>query len=169
MKKNKVLLASLLVLPLLAACSQSVYIPKFSYPGDPIYGDAGNGEHNGGEEGEGGVDVSEANMTVNFYLDFSHSEIANKEYEGMSDKNANECKPIYTMRWYMLKPLGECPKEALLTDAKAADPLYNHFLGYSEYPSAMDETLLWNFETDYKQSNVLNLYGIWVSKQEVAR
>ena len=24
----------------------------------------------------------------------------------------------------------------------------------------------WNFETDYKQSNILSLYGIWVSKGE---
>ena len=167
MKKNKVLILSLLVLPLLAACSQSVFVPSFPYPGDPIHGDAGEGGNGGGEGGD--VDVSEANMTVNFYLDFSHSEIANKEYEGLTDKNAKDCEPIYTMRWYMLKPLGKCPEQAVLTDAKAADPLYGHFIGYSEYPSAMDESLLWNFETDYKQANVLNLYGIWVSQQEVTR
>lgn len=162
MKKNKVLIASLLVLPLLAACTQTVFVPKHSYPGDPIHGDAGEGGEGG--EGEGGTDVSEANMTVNFYLDFSHSENTNKEYSGLTDKNAKDCTPIYTMRWYMLKPLGKCPEAALLTDAKAADPLYGHFIGYSEYPSCMDESLLWNFETDYKQANILNLYGIWVSK-----
>ena len=151
MKKSKFLLMTVLALPLLVACTETTFIPRFSYPGDPIHGDAGGG--NAGGSGEGGdIDVSEANMTVNFYLDYSHSD-----------------EPIYSMRWYMLKPLGDCPKEAVLTDAKAADPLYTSFLGYSEYPSAIDESLLWNFKEDYKQSNVLNLYGIWVCKQEVAR
>ena len=90
--------------------------------------------------------MNEENMTVNFYLDYSHSE-----------------EPIYSMRWYMLVPLKECPDEAKLSDSDAADPLYGHFLGYSEYSSAIDASKIWNFETDYKQSNVLNLYGIWVS------
>ena len=123
--KKKLLL--LLVLPLLAGCSGSeLYNPRFPYPGE---------------------DPKEDDMTVNFYLDYSHSD-----------------EPIYSMRWYMLEPLGECPAEAKLDDSKAADPLYPVFLGYSEYPSAIDEDLIWNFSTDYKQSNVLNLYGIWVAK-----
>ena len=149
MKKNKMLLVSLLVLPLLVACSESTYTPHFSYPGDPLKNSENGG---GGEQGDIDIDTSEFNMTVNFYVDYSHSD-----------------EPLYSMRWYMLLPLKECPKEAVLTDADAKDPLYGKFLGYSEYSSAIDESLLWNFAVDYKQSNVLNLYGIWVSKQEVAR
>lgn len=126
MKKSK-LLASLIALPLLVACSNSVYKPSHSYPGDPL---------------KDGV----PNMTVNFYLDYSHSE-----------------EPLYTMRWYMLMPLGEIPEQAVLTDQNAADPLYNKFLGYSEYSSSIGDNL-WDFENDFKQSNVLNLYGIWVSE-----
>lgn len=86
----------------------------------------------------------QTNMIIRFYLDYSHSESA-----------------YYTMRWYREKPLGECPKEAL--PKEAPDPLYPKFLGYSEYPSAIDETLLWDFATDYKTTNTLLLYGIWVS------
>ncbi len=118
----------LLVLPLLAACSGSTYIPKFPYPGeDPV--------------------IKEFDMTVNFYLDYTHSD-----------------EPLYTMKWYMLEPLKECPAEAVLTDANAPDPLYPMFLGYSEYSSSIDEDHIWNFATDYKQSNILNLYGIWAAK-----
>ena len=123
MKKIKLLL---IALPLLVACSKSVYHPSHSYPGDPL---------------KDGV----PNMTVNFYLDYSHSD-----------------EPIYTMRWYMLKPLGEIPEKAKLTDENAADPLYSKFLGYSEFSSSIGDNI-WDFEKDYKQSNVLNLYGIWVS------
>ena len=132
MKKCKLLLVNLLALPLLAACTQTVFTPSHSYPGDPFGG----------------------NMTINFYLDYSHSD-----------------EPYYSMRWYMLKPLGECPAQAVLTDDDAADPLYGKFLGYSEYPTMMDEdgaangAHLWDFAKDYKQSNILNLYGIWVSKE----
>lgn len=124
---KKKLLLTILVLPLLASCSGSeTYNPRFAYPGE---------------------DPKEFDMTVNFYLDNSHSD-----------------EPIYTMRWYQLEPLGECPTEAKLDDSKAADPLYPTFIGYSEYPSAIDEDLIWNFATDYKQYNVLNLYGIWVAQ-----
>jgi len=140
--KKKIILISLLALPLLVACTQSIYYPHHSYPGDPF------SEQGGGGSGDVDPDIpEEENMTVNFYLDYSHSD-----------------EPIYSMRWYMLVPLKECPAEAVLDDSKAADPLYGHFLGYSEYSSSIDESKLWNFETDYKQSNVLNLYGIWVSK-----
>ena len=90
--------------------------------------------------------AEEFNMVVKFYLNFSNSDT-----------------PIYTMDWYSLVPLKTCPEEAILTDAMAPDSLYPHFIGYSEYPSALDESLLWDFENDYKQSNILNLYGIWVS------
>ena len=118
----------LLTLPLLASCSGSTYTPKYPYPGeDPVY--------------------KEDDMTINFYLDYTHSD-----------------EPIYSMRWYMLEPLGSCPAEAVLTDANAPDPLYPSFLGYSEFSSSIDEDHIWNFATDYKQSNILNLYGIWASK-----
>ena len=127
MMKRKLLL--LLTLPLLVSCSgSSIYTPKFPYPGeDPV--------------------IKEDDMTVNFYLDYTHSD-----------------EPIYSMRWYMLEPLGECPVEAKLTDANAPDPLYPIFIGYSEFSSSIDEDHIWNFATDYKQSNILNLYGIWVAK-----
>lgn len=126
MKKSK-LLATLIAFPLLlVACSKSVYTPSYSYPGDPL---------------KDGI----PNMTVNFYLDYSHSD-----------------EPLYSMRWYMLLPLGEIPQEAVLADKDAADPLYGKFLGYSEYSSSIGDNL-WDFEKDFKQSNVLNLYGIWVS------
>lgn len=127
MMKKKLLL--ILTLPLLASCSGSLeYNPKFPYPGeDPV--------------------IKEDDMTVNFYLDNTHTE-----------------EPIFSMRWYMLEPLGECPAQAVLTDANAPDPLYPVFIGYSEFSSSIDEDHIWNFATDYKQSNILNLYGIWVSK-----
>ena len=126
--KKKLLLLTLLV-PLFLSCSGSeTYKPRFPYPGeDP--------------------EIKEEDMTINFYLDYSHSD-----------------EPIYTMRWYMLEPLGSCPAEAVLTDADAPDPLYPTFIGYSEFSSSIDEDHIWNFATDYKQSNVLNLYGIWVKK-----
>ena len=136
MKKNKILLLGLLVLPLLASCSETIIKPKRSYPGDPI------------EQKE--QYEEEKNMTVYFFLDYSHSE-----------------EPIYSMKWYMLKPLGEEPAEAkaaLNDNVGNHDELYPDFLGWSEYSSSIDESKLWNFEKDYKQSNILNLYGIWVKK-----
>ena len=135
MKKNKILLLGLLVLPLLASCNETIIRPSRSYPGDPI---------------EDKEEFEEYNMTVNFYLDYSHSE-----------------EPIYSMRWYMHKPLGEEPAEAaalLEENADKHDSLYPDFLGWSEYSSSLDESKLWNFATDYKQSNILSLYGIWVNK-----
>ena len=58
----------------------------------------------------------------------------------------------------------------------APDDYYPVFLGYSEWPSLIEDITdqeyeqdpskphIWRFETDYKQSNTLNLYGIWVAK-----
>ena len=139
MKKKLLFLAALL--PLLAGCATSeIYKPVFPYPGED-------------------EEVKEEDMTVNFYFDNTHSD-----------------DPIFTMRWFMLEPLGSCPADADLTSAAiiaelsskgiAADPLYPTFIGYSEFSSSIDEEHLWDFSTDYKQSNVLNLYGIWVNKQE---
>ena len=73
------------------------------------------------------------------------------------------------MKWYMLKPIGEEPAEAkaaLQAHLAEHDELYPTFLGWSEYSSSLDKSKLWNFETDYKQSNILSLYGIWVSEGE---
>jgi hypothetical protein len=143
MMKKKLFLLSLITLPLFVSCNFSETItPTHEYPGDPF---AGGGSEQGGEQGGGGAD-EEVNMTVNFYLN-----------------NSNSDTPLYSMRWYMLKPLGSLPEQAKITDAMAPDPLYPHFIGYSEYPSSLDESHIWNFETDYKQGNVLSLYGIWVS------
>ena len=36
MKKNRLLLLGLLVMPLLASCTETIIYPKRSYPGDPI-------------------------------------------------------------------------------------------------------------------------------------
>ena len=165
MKKSKFLLATLLVLPLLVACNETVYHPKHSFPEvDPLNPDAG-GAGEGEGQGEGEEELGEKNMTINFYLDYSHTDQPKEVKTDDEYVRHNAYEPVYVMRWYMLKPLGSCPAKAVLTDADAPDPtLYGKFLGYSEYPSAMDESLLWNFETDYKQSNVLNLYGIWVNK-----
>ena len=154
MKKNKFLLAGLLVMPLLVACSETIFTPSRSYPSNDPLNPVPSGETSGqsGVPGED-EDVDEENMTVYFYIDYSHSD-----------------EPLYKMRWTMLKPLGTCPEQAKLDNSKAKDPLYTKFLGYSEYPSLMDESgveggaKLWDFANDYKQSNILNLYGIWVSE-----
>lgn len=129
MKNRSKTLLLALMLPLLAGCSiTKVFKPKTPYPGeDPV--------------------VKEEDLTVNFYLDYSHSD-----------------EPLYSMRWYQLEPLGECPAEAVLTNADAPDELYPEFIGYSEYSSSLDEDHIWNFATDYKQGNILNLYGIWISR-----
>ena len=129
------------LLPLFVSCtSVSSYTPRVPYPGIPD-------DPGGGEGGGGGPDIPEEyNMTVNFYLNYSNSD-----------------EPYYTMEWYSLVPLGSCPDEAKLDSVTPPDPLYPNFLGYSEYPSSIDDSHLWNFETDSKQSNILSLYGIWVS------
>ena len=162
MKKNKLLLMSLLLIPTLAGCNSYNYIPKTPYPGDPF--NQNEGADPAAEE------EAEFNMTVYFYLDYAHSEQP-KEVKTDDEYVRNDVRePVYVMKWYMLKPLGECPTKAKLTDADAADPLYGKFLGYSEYPSSIDGSKLWDFKQDYKQSNILSLYGIWVSNvQEVAR
>ena len=138
--KKKLLLLPLL-LPLLSGCSfSSVFVPRNPYP------KAADGED--AEEDAEEEEAEKLPMMVYFYLDYSHSE---------------ESERIYSLSWYMLTPIGECPEEAKLTNADAPDPLYPKFLGYSQYPSCMDETLLWDFSTDIKQSNILNLYGVWVA------
>ena len=166
MKMNKLFVAALITLPLIAACSQTVYRPKFPYPGDPLR----TSKNSGDAGGDDGIDRSEFNMTVYFYLDYSHSEEAPKDANGhiLTDDayvRQNEYQPVYVMKWYMLAPLEKIPERAILKDNEhAADPIYWKFLGYSQYPSCMDESLLWDFATDYNQSNVLKLYGVWAAK-----
>ena len=158
MKKNKLFLMSLLLIPALAGCNGMVYEPKTPYPGDPF-------DQNKDADPESPDMFTEFNMTVYFYLDYSHSEQPSTDKTDDEYVQANANEPVYVMKWYMLKPLGECPAQAQLTSANAADPLYTKFLGYSEYPSSVDGTKLWDFKQDYKQFNILNLYGIWVSNE----
>lgn len=87
-------------------------------------------------------------LTVNFYLDYSHSE-----------------EPFFVYEWYTLVPMGECPEEARLTSEDASDPLFPVFVCWSEYPSSIDDSHAWNFKTDTKTGKILNLYGIWASAE----
>ena len=150
---------SLLLIPALAACNNYVYDPgeDMPYPGDPF------NQNEGADPALPDIDA-EFNMTIYFYLDYSHSELPSTDKTDEEYVQANANEPVYVMRWYMLKPLGECPAKAMLTSANAADPLYTKFLGYSEYPSSIGSNL-WDFKQDYKQFNILNLYGIWVSNE----
>ena len=142
--KKKLLVLPLLILPMLAAsCTSQLYTPSAKYPGIPDYPTPGGG----GGEGEDPDLPTEFNMIVNFYLNYSNSDT-----------------PYYTMEWYSLVPLGAMPVDAAITDSQAPDPLYPHFIGYSQYPSAINESKLWNFEESTYSSNVLSLYGIWVKE-----
>ena len=128
---------------MVAGCSGTAYTPKLPIPEIPS--DPGGGGGGGGGEEE---DWGESNMTVYFYLNNSNSEVE-----------------LARLDWWALRVIGaeNIPEAAKLTDADAPDPRYPHFLGYSEYPSSIDESHLWDFEKDTKQSNILSLYGIWVS------
>ena len=86
-------------------------------------------------------------QVYNFYLDYN-----------------NVDTPFYTLEWWPYRPLGECPKEAIPTAEDCFDELFPVFLGYSQYPSSIDDSKLWNFATDYKVNRIVNLYGIWVAK-----
>lgn len=108
--------------------------------------DQGGGGSSGGDD-DSGETVQEKNQTINFYIDYWHSE-----------------EPYYSMEWYANKPLGECPKECQLTSANATDPLFPVFLGWSRYSSSIDDSNLWNFAKDSKAGVELNLYGIWVAE-----
>lgn len=87
------------------------------------------------------------NQTYYFYLDYNNSDT-----------------PYYSKRWYTGTPLGSCPEYCQLTSEKATDPTYPTFLGWSIYSGCLDETLLWNFETDSRMSTSISLYGVWVSE-----
>ena len=87
-------------------------------------------------------------LTVNFFLDYSHSE-----------------EPFFVYEWYTLVPMGVCPEEARLTSEDASDPLFPVFVCWSEYSSSIDDSHAWNFKTDSKTGKILNLYGIWTSAE----
>ena len=90
----------------------------------------------------------EKDQVYYFYLDYSHSD-----------------EPYFTMEWYTLVPLGKCPEECMLTEKDASDPLFPHFLCWSEYSSSIDDSHAWNFKKDYKAAKEVKLYGIWVSEE----
>ena len=73
-------------------------------------------------------------------------------------------------------PYGACP-EAINSEEKVTalaqnvfgdnfkkDTTFPKFLGFSFYSVCLDESGLWNWETDYRQLAVVPLYGIWVSE-----
>lgn len=106
------------------------------------------------------VIVSETNTTINFYFDNTQT----------TDEDGADA-PIFTFHWYLLKPLGTIPDEVdSLTKILALghdlgfepSEQFPTFIGFSAYPTCLDENKLWNYETDYRQQAVTNLYGIWV-------
>ena len=158
---NKKLLVIGLLLPLLAGCDLSKeYVSPVPFVPNPDSG----GEEGGGGGGE--VDPpgpEEFNLTVYFFLDYSHSEVY-EDAETGALLPGHPTNAIYKMEWYALEPLGKMPEEATITDSMAADPHFNHFIGYSRYSTCLDEGQLWDWSNDYETKNVLNLYGIWVHK-----
>ena len=172
--KNKLLIALLSGL-LLTGCTFTVdYTPshggKYDYTQDQE------------DEGEEAEEVLYA--TYNFYFSYSHSTY----FDSATQKNV-KC-PIYSVVVPMMAPMGKYP-EALEADTTYAtreakviavanakadeygitfdiDPVFNKFIGFSYTGVAAFESNLWNFETDYVQSAVVNLYGVWVSEVEAA-
>lgn len=91
-------------------------------------------------------EVTSYNQTYYFHIDYWHS-----------DEN------LLKKQWWRGYPLATCPEECVLTNDKATDPLFPVFLGWSEYSSSIDDTMLWDFATDYRQTQTVHLYGIWVA------
>lgn len=87
-------------------------------------------------------------QTYYFFLDYSHSDSDN---------------PFKKVKWWRNVPLGSVPEGCALTSKNAADPLFPVFLGWSEYSSSIDDSKLWDFSKDYKTTQVVFLYGIWVA------
>lgn len=128
MKKQLFILPMLLLTLSLAGCNK------------------GNKDKQDGDDQQEDQDLGEKNQTINFYIDYWHSET-----------------PYYTMEWYANKPLGSCPTLCNLTSANATDPLFPNFLGWSRYSSSIDDSKIWDFAKDAKTGIELNLYGIWVA------
>ena len=106
------------------------------------------------------VCISEYNTTINFYFDHTQT----------TGINGNDL-PLLSVRWYMKKPLEVCPSEVdseekvlALGRALGFELKYDfvHFIGFSLYPTCLDESKLWDFSKDVKLQSVTNLYGIWV-------
>ena len=115
--------------------------------------------------------ATETNTTINFYFDANQT---TRMVPGTDGFPVQIDAPIYVVSWFMTKPLGACPEE-IDTEAelKAIGALYGFepkqnyqkFVGFSLYPSCLgDKEHLWNFEKDFKQQAVTNLYGIWVEE-----
>lgn len=160
MKKSKLLLllSSILVL---AGCSNlERYYPT---QGGRYVPEPTEEEHGGGGQGED----EELQCTYNFYFSYS----ATTKYNPFTNKD--EDAPILSFKHAMLKPLGAKPTE-VDSEAKVkelgeklgftCDPTFPKFIGFSFNGVCLDETGLWNFETDYKQLAVVTLYGVWVSE-----
>lgn len=188
MKKLLILLPLLFSVVGLASCSSESYTPDKGGKVDTLHNEihvsdyatliAGGFEHEKDESKTYIMDddglkyqydkatdsyycVTEYNTTIKFYFDNTQT----------TDSKGNDC-PIYTMKWYMMKPLGSCPEEVdsaeevLALGAKFGfEPVQDfvNFLGFSFYSTALgDPAHMWNFKSDIKQQAVTCLYGIWV-------
>lgn len=158
MKKSLLLLLASMFVFAGCANAESYYPEKGGQYVKP-FDDGGGG---GGEEGD-----DELKCTYRFFFSFS----ATTKYNPYSDKD--EDAPILEFTHAMLKPLGQVPDEVKTEQqvidlgAKlgfSVDPAFPKYLGFSFNGVCLDETGLWNFETDYKQQAVVNLYAIWVSE-----
>ena len=108
--------------------------------------------------------ITDTDTVINFFFDSNqtHSIVNGAQVE----------TPIYTMDWFMMKPMGECPQE-IDTEAEVLDigkmfgfeprQGFTHFLGFSAYPSCVgDKEHMWDYKKDIRQQAVTNLYGVWV-------
>lgn len=158
---KKLLLLALSVFALASCNYGERYRPSNGGQYVPPPVDEGGG--GGGEEGD-----DELQATYNFFFSVSTSTHYN-EFSGKDEES-----PIFTIKHAMLKPLEKIPDEVSTVEkviklAKdkygfEVDPTFPDFIGFSYYGFCLDEEGLWNYETDYKQQAVVNLYGIWVSK-----
>ena len=151
MKKKYLLLVSLLAVASLSACNFGKKGQDSSSGGNTSQSEqsssGGQSESSSNSQSSDSSLPADKLATFRFYLDYSHSDT-----------------PLYTIKWYINVPLGECPQEALITEDMASDPLYPHYLGYSRYSSSNDESLLWDFSKDVATGQTaVELYGIWVA------
>lgn len=116
--------------------------------GDNTPGDGGDDNPGEGGGGDNTPTPAAYNQTYVFFLDYSHSD---------------DTDPFKKVQWYRGKALGSVPEGCSLTSENASDPLFPVFLGWSEYSSSIDDSKLWNFETDFSQAQFVYLYGIWVA------
>lgn len=151
MKKQYLLLIPAIALMALSACKFNKGGKNSSDKQSESQTSQSEGSSGGSSSGGNQSSSSDSSLpadklaTFRFYLDYSHSDT-----------------PLYTMKWYINVPLGECPEEARITENMAPDPIYPHFLGYSRYSSSNDESLLWDFTTDVAPGQTaVELYGIW--------